>query len=226
MQYEIKGGSMPVVEIHLENGESMTCEKGSMVWMSSNMQMETKGGGVGKMLGRAFSGESMFQNIYRAQGGSGMITFGSSFVGDIVAVELKPGQQLICQKTAFLAATEGINLEIMFQKKIASGLFGGEGFIMQKVSGEGTVFLEIDGSTVEYELAAGEKMVIDTGYLALMDGTCTIDTETVKGGAKNVFFGGEGLFNTVVTGPGKITLQTMPKEHLIAEIAARIPSKN
>lgn len=223
MRYEIKGGMMPVVEIILDAGESMVCERGSMVWMSPNMQMETRGGGVGKMIGRAFSGEAMFQNIYTAQGGPGMITFGSSFVGNIMAIELKPGQEIICQKSAFLASTAGVTLEIAFQKRASAGFFGGEGFIMQRVKGQGIVFLEIDGSAVEYMLALGQQMVIDTGYLAMMDGTCTITAETVKGGAKNMFFGGEGFFNTVVTGPGRITLQTMPKSQLASEIASMIP---
>lgn len=225
MRYEIKGGMMPVVEIWADAGEPMICEKGAMVWMSPNMQMETKGGGMGKMLGRAFSGEAMFQNIYTPQGGPGMITFGASFVGNIIAVELAPGQSIICQKSAFLASTAGVTLEIAFQKKVGAGFFGGEGFIMQKISGPGLVFLEIDGSTVEYTLAVGEQMVIDTGYLAMMESSCSMTVETVKGGAKNVLFGGEGLFNTVVTGPGKITLQTMPKSHLAAEIASMVPSK-
>lgn len=223
MRYEIKGGMMPVVEIILDAGESMVCERGSMVWMSPNMQMETRGGGVGKMIGRAFSGEAMFQNIYTAQGGPGMITFGSSFVGNIMAIELRPGQEIICQKSAFLASTAGVTLEIAFQKRASAGFFGGEGFIMQRIKGQGIVFLEIDGSAVDYMLAPGQQMVIDTGYLAMMDGTCTITAETVKGGAKNMLFGGEGFFNTVVTGPGRITLQTMPKSQLASEIASMIP---
>lgn len=226
MRYEVKGGSMPVVEINLEAGEGMICEKGSMVWMSPNMKMETKGGGIGKMFGRALSGESMFQNHYTADGGPGMITFGSSFVGNIIVVELQAGQQIICQKSAFLAATPGVNLEIAFQKKVSSGFFGGEGFIMQKITGPGVVFLEIDGSAIDYTLQAGQQMVIDTGYLAMMDGTCSISAETVKGGAMNMFFGGEGFFNTVVTGPGRITLQTMPKAQLAMEIASMIPRQS
>jgi uncharacterized protein (TIGR00266 family) len=225
MRYEIKGGMMPVVEIILEAGESINCEKGAMVWMSPNMQMQTSGGGVGKMFTRAISGESMFRNTYTAQGGPGLIAFGSSFVGNIMAVEIGPGKEIICQKSAYLASTPGINLEIAFQKKIAGGFFGGEGFIMQRITGQGIVFLEIDGSVVDYMLAPGQQMVIDTGYLAMMDATCSLNAETVKGGAMNMFFGGEGFFNTVVTGPGKITLQTMPKSQLAAEIASMIPSK-
>lgn len=226
MNYEIKGGAMPVVEVHLNPNEAMKCEGGGMVWMSSNMQMETRGGGLGKMFGRAFSGESMFQNIYTAKGGPGMITFGTCFPGSIVAVEIGPGRELICQKSAYLASTVGVELSVAFQRKVGAGMFGGEGFIMQRLSGTGLVFLEIDGTAIEYELAAGQQMIIDTGHLALMDATCSIDVQTVKGGLKNIAFGGEGLFNTVVTGPGRITLQTMPKSAMVASIASMIPSKS
>ena len=224
MRYEIKGGSMPIVEVHLQSGESIKCEGGGMLWMSENMKMETKGGGLGKMFGRALAGESMFQNVYTAKGGEGMITFGNCFPGSIMAVEIGPGKELICQKSAYLASTPGVELSVAFQRKVGTALFGGEGFIMQRISGNGLVFLEIDGTAIEYELAAGEKMVIDTGHLALMDNTCKLDVETVKGGAKNMLFGGEGLFNTVVTGPGKITLQTMPKTALAASLGSMVSS--
>ncbi|MBQ0083377.1 MAG: TIGR00266 family protein [Clostridiales bacterium] len=225
MKFEIKGEPMPVVICNLEAGETMITESGSMVWMSPNMKMETSAGGIGKAFGRVFSGESIFQNKYTAQNGAGMIAFASSFPGSIRAVEITPDKPLIVQKSAFLAATAGVELSVFFRKKLAAGLFGGEGFIMQKISGSGTVFLEIDGSAVEYELAGGQQMIVDTGNLAVMDSTCTMDVQTVKG-FKNVLFGGEGLFNTVVTGPGKITLQTMPMENFIGMIAARIPKNN
>ena len=222
MRYEIKGGSFPIVVCQLESGEQMITEKGSMVWMTPNMQMDTRGGGLGKMFAKAFSGESMFQNIYAARG-QGMITFGSSFPGQIKAVEIGPGREMILQKSAFLAAEAGVGLSIHFKKKIGVGLFGGEGFIMQKLSGRGKAFVEIDGSAVEYELKAGEKMVVDSGNLAMMDATCSIDIQTVKG-VKNVLFGGEGLFNTVVTGPGRIVLQTMPINNFAAAVASVLPS--
>lgn len=225
MRYEIKGGGMPVVEVHLSPNESIHCESGGMVWMSSNMEMQTRGGGLGKMFGRAFSGENMFQNIYTARGGEGMITFGSCFPGSIMAVEVGPGRELICQKSAYLASTPGVELSVAFQRKVGTALFGGEGFIMQRISGTGLVFLEIDGTAIDYQLAPGEQMVIDTGHLAIMDGTCNLEVQTVKGGLKNMAFGGEGLFNTVVTGPGKITLQTMPKTALVASISSMLPSK-
>lgn len=223
MKYRIEGEPMPVVICELDAGESMITEKGSMSWMSPGMKMETNaGGGVGKAFGRMFSGESMFQNVYTSSKAGSIIAFASSFPGSIRAVEVKPGQEIIAQKSAFLAATEGVQLSIFFRKKLSAGFFGGEGFIMQKISGSGIVFLEIDGSAVEYDLAAGEKMIVDTGNLALMSGTCSMDVEMVKG-FKNVLFGGEGLLNTVVTGPGKVTFQTMPISSFAGSISAVLP---
>lgn len=208
MKYEIKGGAFPIVVCHLSDGEQMITEKGSMVWMTPNMQMQTKGGGVGKMFSKAFSGESMFQNVYTANG-DGMITFGSSFPGKVVPIEIAPGREFIVQKSAFLASEAGVELSIHFNKKIGAGFFGGEGFIMQKLSGSGTAFIEIDGELLEYELQAGQKLVVDTGNVAGFESTVAIDIQKVPG-VKNMLFGGEGFFNTVLTGPGKIWLQTMP----------------
>lgn len=225
MKYEVKGEPTPVVICHLDAGETMITEKGSMVWMSPNMQMQTSAGGFGKAFGRMFSGESMFQNIYTAQGGPGMIAFASSFPGAIRAVEITPDRPIVAQKAAFLAATQGVELSVFFQKKMGAGFFGGEGFIMQKLSGRGMAFLEIDGYGVEYDLAPGQQMIVDTGNLAVMDATCSLDIQSVKG-VKNVLFGGEGLFNTVVTGPGKITLQTMPITAFAGAIASVLPSKS
>lgn len=225
MKYRIQGEPMPVVICDLEAGEKMITEKGSMVWMSPNMKMETHAGGFGKAFGKMFSGESMFQNTYTAEGGVGMIAFASSFPGSIRAIEITPDKPVICQKSAFLASTSGVELSVHFQKKLGAGFFGGEGFIMQKLSGTGIAFLEIDGSAFEYDLAAGQKLIIDTGYLAVADPTVGIDVQSVKG-FKNVVFGGEGLFNTVLTGPGKVTLQSMPMSAFVGTIAAKIPSKN
>ena len=225
MTYEIKGGTLPVVECKLESGESLRCEGGAMSWMSSNMKMETSGGGLKKMFSKAVSGEKLFQNIYTAEGGSGTIAIASSFPGNIVALEVKPGQEFICQKSAFLGATEGVELSVYFQKKLGAGFFGGEGFIMQKISGTGVAFVEIDGSVVEKELQSGESIIIDTGYLALMEGTCSLEIQEVKG-IKNVFLGGEGFFNTVVKGPGKISLQTMPIYQVANAIRRYIPTKS
>lgn len=224
MKYEIKGGSFPIVTCSLENGEKMITEKGSMVWMTPNIKMETSGGGVGKMFSKAFTGESIFQNIYTAQGDAS-ITFGSSFPGMIVPVEISPERTLIAQKSAFLASETGVNLSVHFNKKLGAGFFGGEGFIMQKLSGKGIAFIEIDGDLVEYELKAGEKMIVDTGNVAAFDSTVTMDIQKVSG-VKNVLFGGEGLFNTVLTGPGKIWLQTMPIVNVAGAIRPYIPSGN
>jgi len=190
MNYNIEGEPLPVVICNLEANETMITEKGAMSWMTPNMKMETtSNGGIGKMFGRAFSGESMFQNRYTSMGGP------------------------------------GIELSIFFQKRIGAGFFGGEGFIMQRLSGNGLAFLEFDGHIKEYELAPGQQLVIDTGYLAAMTGSCQLEIQTVPG-IKNVVFGGEGLFNTVVTGPGRVWLQSMPVSQLAGAIRPFIPAGN
>lgn len=222
MKYEIKGEPFPAVTCYIEDGETLITEKGSMCWMSPNMSMETVGGSVGKAFGRMFSGEAMFQNKYTAVGAEGMITFASSFPGVIKAFEITPDREMIVQKSGFLASEIGVELSVFFQKKFGSGLFGGEGFIMQKLSGNGIAFVEFDGHIMEYELAQGENMIIDTGYLAAMESTCSINIQTVKG-IKNKLLGGEGIFNTVVTGPGKIYLQTMPINSVASSLAPYLP---
>ena len=222
MEYQIKGDMTPVVICTLNSGETMFTEKGSMAWMSPNMEMATTAGGLGRAFGRMFSGESIFQNRYTAKGGPGMIAFASSFPGSVRAVEITPDRPVIAQKSAFLAATEGVELSVFFQKKLGAGFFGGEGFIMQKLSGHGTAFLEIDGYAVEYQLSPDQKIVVDTGNLAMVDPTCSIDIQSVKG-VKNVLFGGEGLFNTVVTGPGRVVLQTMPLSAFAGAITPYLP---
>ena len=226
MRYQIQGDTLPVVICQLEAGERMITEGGGMSWMSPNMKMETTtNGGIGKAFGRMFSGEAMFQNRYTAQGGNGMIAFASSFPGQIVAREIGPGRELIVQKSGFLASEAGVDLSVFFQKKLGAGLFGGEGFIMQRLSGQGIAFLEFDGHVVEYELRPGQQIVIDTGYLAAMDTTCSMEIQTVPG-LKNMVFGGEGVFNTIVSGPGHVWLQTMPISNVAGEIARFIPSGN
>lgn len=226
MRYQIKGETLPVVICHLEAGERMITEGGAMAWMSPNMQMETTtNGGLGKAFGRMFSGESIFQNIYTAQGGHGMIAFASSFPGSIRAFEIAPGQEMIFQKSAFLAGEGTIQLSAYFNKKFSAGLFGGEGFILQKVSGHGIVFAEFDGHVIEYELQAGQQIVIDSGHLAAMTPSCTMEIKTVPG-VKNALFGGEDLFNTVVTGPGRVWVQTMPISRVAGAIRPYIPTGN
>ncbi len=225
MNYQIKGEPLPVVICTLEAGESVMCESGAMSWMSPNMHMETIGGGVGKIFGRMLSGESMFQNRYTAAGGTGMIAFASHFPGSIRAVQITPDKPIVVQKSAFLACEPSVELSIFFQKKLGAGLFGGEGFIMQKLSGTGIAFIEIDGYAMEYDLKPGQQIIADTGYLAMMDSTCKMDVQTVKG-VKNVVFGGESLFNTVITGPGRVILQTMPASAFAVMLGSMIPGKN
>lgn len=226
MQYQIKGETLPVVICHLEAGEKMITEKGSMSWMSPNMLMETgTNGGLGKAFGRMFSGESMFQNTYTSQGGNGTIAFASSFPGSIKTFEISPGNEMIFQKSAFLAAEAGVQLSVHFQKKLGSGLFGGEGFILQRVSGQGTMFAEFDGHVIEYELQPGQQIVVDTGHLAAMTPSCQMDIKTIKG-VKNIVFGGEGLFNTIITGPGRVWLQTMPASNVAGALIPYLPTGN
>ena len=224
MRYEIKGGSFPVVECRLESGEQMITERGSMVWMSPNMQMETKGGGLGRMFSKVLSGESMFHNIYTARG-NGMIAFGSSFPGQIKPVQIGRGQEMIVQKSAFLAAQSGVDISIHFSKKIGVGLFGGEGFIMQRLSGNGIAFVEIDGELIEYELQAGQQIVVDTGNVAGFTPGVQMEIRQVPG-MKNMLLGGEGIFNTVLTGPGRVWLQTMPISNVAMSIRPYIPTGN
>lgn len=222
MKYDIQGESLPVVICNLENNETMVTERGSMAWMSPNMKMETStNGGLGKALGRMFSGESIFLNNYTAVGGNGIIAFASSFPGTIIPFKISRGNEMIFQKSAFLASEKSVELSVYFQKKFGAGLFGGEGFIMQKASGDGIVFAEFDGHIVEYDLQPGQQIVVDTGYLAAMTASCQIDIQTVPG-VKNMLFGGEGIFNTVVTGPGHIWLQTMPLSNVASVLAPYI----
>ena len=226
MQYEIKGAPFPVVICRLDANETMCCQKGAMAWMSPNMQMSTEGGGgIGKALSRAFSGEAIFHNRYTAAGAPGEIAFASTVPGNIIPIEISAYKTIIAQKSAYLASNPSVNMSIFFQKKFGAGFFGGEGFIMQKFEGEGTVFLELDGSIVEYDLGANDTILVDTGYLAAMDSTCTIDIEKV-GGVKNALLGGEGFFNTKITGPGHIWLQTMPIANIARSISPYVYTGN
>lgn len=226
MRYEIQGETLPVVICQLEDGERMITESGAMAWMSPNMKMETtSNGGIGKAFGRAVSGENLFQNIYTSTGGNGLIAFASSFPGSIRAFHITPGNDMIFQKKSFLASEASVTLSMHFRKKLGSGLFGGEGFIMQRVSGQGIVFAEFDGHVVEYNLQPGQQIIVDTGYLAAMEATCSMDVQTVPG-VKNMLFGGEGIFNTVITRPGRIWLQTMPISNVANAIRPYIPTGN
>jgi len=226
MKYQILGEPLSVVICDLESGEEMITERGSMSWMSQNMKMETtSNGGVGKALGRMFAGEALFQNRYTAKGGVGQIAFAASFPGSIRAIEITPNTSMIVQKSGFLASESSVDLSVYFQKKIGSGFFGGEGFIMQKLSGNGIAFIEIDGYCHEVNLESEESLVVDTGYLAAMEETCSMEIVMVPG-VKNMLFGGEGAFNTLVKGPGKILLQTMPVSAVAGSLRPYFPTSN
>ncbi len=226
MKYKIVGEPLSVVICDVDAGETLFTECGSMSWMSPNMNMETtSNGGIGKAFGRMFAGERMFMNRYTAMGGPGQIAFSASFPGSIKVLNITPQTPMIVQKRGFLAGEAGVELSVHFHKRFGSGIFGGEGFIMQKLSGHGTAFIEIDGHCCEYVLAAGQSMIVGTGYLAAMDATCSMDIVSVKG-AKNVFFGGEGLFNMVVTGPGRVYLQTMPISDVAGSLEPYIVTPN
>ncbi len=209
MRYNIEGGMLPIVEVTLENGEKIITQGGGMIWMSPNLQMETVGGGIGKMFGKMMTGESIMQNHYTAMGGQGFITLASSFPGSIIPFEIQPNMPLIVQKSAFLASAPTVELSVHYNKNLGAGFFGGEGFIMQKLSGHGTAFIEIDGYCKQYNLAPGQQLIVDTGNLAAMDASCQMEIQRIKG-VKNMLLGGEGLFNTVVTGPGRVFLQSHP----------------
>ncbi len=217
MRYNIEGDSLPIVEVNLDPNETIVTQGGGMIWMSPNLKMETSSGGLGKAFSKMFSGESIFQNRYTAVGGPGFITLASSFPGSILKFDISPNAPIVVQKSGFLASSAGVELSIFFNKKFGAGLFGGEGFIMQKLSGQGIAFVEIDGYCKQYTLGAGQQLIVDTGNLAAMDATCSISIQKVPG-VKNMLLGGEGLFNTVVTGPGRVFLQSHP----ISTVAAAI----
>lgn len=226
MKFEIKGGSLPVLICELEANESIETESGGMSWMSGNLLMSTNAkGGIGGAFGRMFSGESMFLNTYTAQGAPGMIAIASKFPGSILHFEISPENSIIIQKQAYLASSPGVEQAVHFNKKLGAGLFGGEGIIMQKLSGNGDAFVEIDGYAAEYELGPGESLIMETGRLAAMDATCSMDIQKVKG-AKNVIFGGEGLFNTIVTGPGRVFVQSIPVSALAEKLIPFLPSSS
>ena len=234
MLHEVKNAPLPVLICKLEQGESIECQKGAMSWMTPTITMKTglgggAGGGLlgglGKIAKSAITGESIFRNTYTAEQGPGEIAFATTFPGDIISFDVQNGG-IVAEKSAYLANTPGVQMDIFFQKKLGAGFFGGEGFIMQKFSGTGKVFLEINGSVCTYDLEAGQSMLIDTGYLAAMEATCTMDVVSVGGGIGNALLGGEGFFNTKVTGPGKIWLQTMPCNNLAAALIPYLPLKN
>lgn len=214
MEAKIVGDMLPAVVCKLAKGESVITENGGMSWMDEGIEMKTTtNGGIMKGIGRAFAGESLFMNMYTAEKDNVEIAFSSSFPGQILEFDLKEGESIVAQKRAFLCSEKTVDIKMQFRKKLGAGFFGGEGFIMQKITGPGKVYLEIDGSVIKRELAEGEKLKVDNGYVAAMTQDVKLDIETVKG-VKNVLFGGEGLFVTTLKGPGTVYLQTMPVSKL------------
>lgn len=226
MQYKLIGSTMPAVEVYFDApGESMYTQSGGMAWMSEGITMDSNmKGGFGKSIGRMFSGESLFMATYRAERAGSMIAFASTVAGEVVPVNIGESGGMICQKGAFLCAQETVNLNVAFTKKLSAGFFGGEGLILQDISGTGMVFLEVDGDKVEKQLAPGEVIKVDTGNVVAFEKTVQYEIETVKG-LKNIFLGGEGLFLTKLTGPGKVILQTQNFNEFAGRIIKMVPSK-
>jgi uncharacterized protein (TIGR00266 family) len=226
MRYKINGTVLQSVDVELERGEAVYTESGGMAWMAGNIDMDTNTrGGLLKGLGRALAGESLFMTTYSCQSERGLLTFTPEAPGKILAFELAAGQSLICQKDSFMAAENSVNLEMHFRKRLGAGLFGGEGFILQKVTGPGVVFTELAGEIREYELQPNQVIRVDPGHLGLYEPTVDYDIERVKG-ISNVFFGGEGLFLATLRGPGKVWLQTMPLSNLARKLASMMPSSS
>ena len=225
MEYEIKGTVMPALEVTLQQGESIYTESGGMAWMSDGINMQTSSrGGVGKMLGRALAGESLFLTTYTCEAPQATIVFTPEAPGHIIPVPLQAGYSIIAQKDAFMCAEDSVELAMHFRKRLGAGLFGGEGFILQKLTGPGLAFVEIAGEVRQYQLAAGQTIKVDPGHIAMYEPTVTYDIQRVKG-VTNMLFGGEGLFLATLTGPGRVWLQTMPLSNLAGAIRRYIPSK-
>jgi len=223
MEYEIRGGAFPIVICKLQKGETMVDETGAMAFMSSNMKMDTNtGGGLLKGLGRALSGDTIFLSFFTAQEDGAEIGFASCYPGKILPIRLNGSNSIIGQKNAFLTSEKGVDIQMHFRKKLGAGIFGGEGFILQKFTGEGMLFLEIDGDVIEKDLAPGEKLIIDQGHVAAMEETVDFDIQRVKG-AKNMLFGGEGLFFATLTGPGRVWIQSMPLSRLVETKTPYLP---
>jgi uncharacterized protein (TIGR00266 family) len=224
MRYKILGSVMQALVIELPQGQRVFSERGGMSWMSANVTMQTNmEGGLGGAFKRMFSGESIFMVEFQSMGGTSIIGFSAELPGKIVPLNLAAGQSMICQKDAFMVAERSVTLDIHFRRKLGAGLFGGEGFIMQRLTGPGLAFVELDGEVVEYTLEANQVLKVDTGHVAMYEPTVGFDIEMVRG-FKNVLFGGEGLFLTTLRGPGRVWLQTMPGMNLARKLAQYMPT--
>lgn len=225
MQHEIIGSTMQALVVKLEPGEQVYTESGAMAWMSDSVQMESgfRGGLMGTV-GRWFAGESLTMTTFTAGRRAGEVAFATAVPGKVVPVAMSPARGIICQAGSFLCAQPGVEMKIHIKRKIFTGLFGGEGFILERLSGKGMAFFEVDGEVVEKVLAPGERLLVDTGHIAMFEESVRFDITTVKG-VKNWLFGGEGLFLATLEGPGRVWLQTMPFVNLAAQIAAVLPAR-
>ena len=226
MKYEIHGTTLQTLDITLSQGESVFTESGGMAWMTGSIEMSTNTrGGLMKGLARSLAGESLFLTTYTCTGPGGLITFTPEAPGSIIPVELDAGQSRICQKDAFMVAEDSVELEVHFRRKLGTGLFGGEGFILQKLTGPGTAWVEIAGELRSYSLKPRQTMQVDPGHIAMYEPTVDYDINRVKG-VRNIFFGGEGLFLATLTGPGRVWLQSLPLANLASKLAQYIPTSS
>ncbi len=224
MEYKIIGTTMQVVECTLRSGETLQCQTGAMKYMDAGIEMKTgSAGGVGGFIKRKMTGESGFLNIYTATADGQRVAFGHTFPGNIFGIDVSR-QSIVCQRRSFLASEPSVDLQIAFQKKLGAGFFGGEGFIMQRLAGSGMALVELDGEVIEINLEAGQKLKVETGAVGMYEGTVNMDVEMVKG-LGNLFFGGEGLFLTTLTGPGRVWLQTMSIQSMAGELYPYLPIK-
>ena len=225
MRSTIRGENLPILDVELENGESMFTELGGMAWKTPNISMETSThGGIMKGIKRMFGGESFFMTTYTCDNGTGMVSFCTEFPGRIIEFNLKNNESIICQKDAFMVAETGVELDTTITKSLGAGFFGGEGFFLQKITGPGKAFLELAGEITEYLLEEGQMLQVDTGYFAAFEPTVKYQIKRVKG-IKNMLFSGEGLFLASLQGPGKVYLQSMPIKQLARKIARTLPKK-
>jgi uncharacterized protein (TIGR00266 family) len=224
MRYAISGTVMQTVSIDLTPGEVVFSQTNSMCWMNDAIEMNTNtGGGFFAGLARTFGGGSFFVTEFAARG-AGHVAFAPRFPGTIMPVMLGAGQSLVCRKETFLVAERSVTLEIAWQQRLGAGFFGGEGFILQKVTGPGTVFLDLSGEVVERDLAPGERLLVHAGHVGVMDPSIGFDIQMVRG-FRNILFGGEGLFLATLTGPGHVALQSMPIINLAEEIGRYLPGR-
>jgi uncharacterized protein (TIGR00266 family) len=224
MQSKIDGTVMQMLTVYLNKGEAVYTESGGMAWMTNGLEMTTNTrGGLMKGLGRSLAGESLFMTTYTSKTDGAWVVFTPEAPGKVIELDLAPGQSWIAQKDAFMVAEDTVELKMHFRKRVGAGFFGGEGFILQKITGPGKAWLEIPGETVQYTLQANQMIKVDPGHIAAFEETVQYEVETVKG-LGNILFSGEGLFLATLRGPGRVVLQTMPLSNLAQKLARYLPS--